>query len=91
MLSGVGPSEVLRPLQIPVIHHLPVGENLQDHVSVLIFFKIPGNNLDPKQFLDAIYQFLIHAQGPLTSHGTASLTGFINTQPHLNSSDPDVE
>ncbi len=33
-LSGVGPAEELRALQIPVVHDLPgVGENLQDHLE----------------------------------------------------------
>jgi choline dehydrogenase len=33
-LSGVGPAQELRGLDIPVVHHLPgVGENLQDHLE----------------------------------------------------------
>ncbi|GBP02863.1 Oxygen-dependent choline dehydrogenase [Eumeta japonica] len=39
MLSGVGPKEVLQPLNIPVKHNLPVGENLQDHLNVHIFIQ----------------------------------------------------
>ena len=37
MLSGVGNADELRQLDIPVVQHLPgVGENLQDHVEVLV-------------------------------------------------------
>jgi choline dehydrogenase len=37
MLSGVGPAEALRSLDIPVIHDLPgVGQNLQDHLETYV-------------------------------------------------------
>ncbi len=35
-LSGVGPAELLEPLDIPVLSDLPVGENLQDHLEVYV-------------------------------------------------------
>ena len=43
-LSGVGPAELLRSLDIPVVADLPgVGENLQDHLEVYIQYasKLP--------------------------------------------------
>ncbi|KAM7347183.1 glucose dehydrogenase [FAD, quinone]-like [Cochliomyia hominivorax] len=91
MLSGVGPEYKLKPLNIPVIKNLPIGENLQDHVLIQLYLRLPANPPDQKQLLDAIYQYLIHKTGPLTSHGTASLTGFINTDPTSNSPYPDIE
>lgn len=37
MLSGIGNADELRKFDIPVVQHLPgVGENLQDHVEVLL-------------------------------------------------------
>jgi len=40
-LSGVGPSELLQPMGIPVVHHLPgVGENLQDHLQLRAMYKV---------------------------------------------------
>ena len=40
-LSGIGPSELLRRLQIPVVHELPgVGENLQDHLQIRMQYKV---------------------------------------------------
>jgi choline dehydrogenase len=43
LLSGVGPAEHLRSLGLEVVHDLPgVGQNLQDHPYVLIFFREKG-------------------------------------------------
>lgn len=41
--------------------------------------------------IDNIYQYLINKTGPLSTHGSASLTGFINTDPLKNSPYPDIE
>ncbi len=39
--SGVGPGEELRRLGLPVVHDLPgVGENLRDHPSVQMWFRL---------------------------------------------------
>lgn len=36
-LSGIGPAQLLRQFDIPVVHDLPgVGENLQDHLEVYV-------------------------------------------------------
>ncbi|XP_065365220.1 glucose dehydrogenase [FAD, quinone]-like [Calliphora vicina] len=91
MLSGVGPEQVLKPLNIPVVQNLPVGQNLQDHLMVQVFMKLTGEPVDQKQVLDNIYQYLIHNKGPMTTHGTASFTGFINTKPAEKSVYPDIE
>ncbi|KAL5233663.1 hypothetical protein ACI65C_001073 [Semiaphis heraclei] len=37
MLSGIGPREHLNDYGIPTIKNLPVGDNLQDHVSLPVF------------------------------------------------------
>lgn len=39
MLSGVGPQDQLENLNISVVSDLPVGQNLQDHVSVFLTYK----------------------------------------------------
>lgn len=37
--SGIGPSKLLKSLQIPIISDLPVGDNLSDHVCIPIVAK----------------------------------------------------
>lgn len=39
-LSGIGPGAVLQRHGIPVVHDLPVGENLQDHLQLRMAFKV---------------------------------------------------
>jgi choline dehydrogenase len=42
-LSGIGPYELLKNLQIPIVHALPgVGENLQDHLQIRMQYKVTG-------------------------------------------------
>lgn len=40
MLAGVGPKDHLQSLDITVVADLPVGQNLQDHLSVPILYKM---------------------------------------------------
>ncbi|MCH9011069.1 MAG: GMC family oxidoreductase N-terminal domain-containing protein, partial [Chloroflexi bacterium] len=48
LLSGVGPADHLRSLDIPVVHDLPgVGQNLRDHPIVFLTWRTkPGFSLD---------------------------------------------
>ncbi len=41
-LSGIGPADLLQKHGIPVVHNLPVGENLQDHLQLRLAYKIQG-------------------------------------------------
>ncbi|XP_072759631.1 glucose dehydrogenase [FAD, quinone]-like isoform X1 [Anoplolepis gracilipes] len=102
MLSGIGPKNHLSSLGIHVIEDLPVGFNLQDHVSMsgLMFLvnesvTIVGHRLasDPVSFLD----YLIHGKGPWTIPGGAEGLAFISTKVNSRSSKrlegdyPDIE
>jgi choline dehydrogenase len=40
-LSGIGPAAVLGRRGVPVVHELPVGENLQDHLQLRMAFTGP--------------------------------------------------
>ncbi|CAG7718407.1 unnamed protein product [Allacma fusca] len=82
MLSGIGPCEHLRHLEIKCLADLPVGENLQDHVSVYLG---PFIIDQPKSLLTdrdinptAFSQFLFKGQGPLTT-STTQATGIFSS------------
>lgn len=94
MLSGFGPKKHLDNLEIPVVRDLRVGDNLQDHVMVPMFYRIEertANAFNPKEHLDAIYNYLIHQKGPLSTQGLISLVGFINSDESSDSPYPDIE
>jgi choline dehydrogenase-like flavoprotein len=40
--SGIGPAALLRSLDIPVRHDLPVGVGLQDHAGFELLLRVPG-------------------------------------------------
>ncbi|XP_075163252.1 glucose dehydrogenase [FAD, quinone]-like [Haematobia irritans] len=84
MLSGVGPKPVLHKAGIPLIHDLPVGENLQDHVGIAMFMALDGEAKDDKEDLENIFQYLIYHKGPLSSLGSY----VIFNQAHVNCSNP---
>lgn len=91
-LSGVGPREELQRVSLPTINDLPIGANLQDHVLVPVIFKMSGHNVEPftkQQELNQIYEYLSGNCGYLSSSGTATLTGFINTK--RNGIYPDIQ
>ena len=71
--SGIGDSERLRVLGVPVIHHLPgVGENLQDHLQLRCIFEVTGVrtlNVDYHSHIRRALMALEYAlwrRGPLT-------------------------
>ncbi len=94
MLSGVGDPEDLRPHGIEVKHALKgVGKNLQDHLQARPVFKTSLSTINVetdslfKQALIAV-QYALTQRGPMTM--AASLgTGFLKTEPHLET--PDIQ
>ena len=71
-LSGIGPGALLQQHGIPVIHELPVGENLQDHLQLRMAFRIQ-NALTLNTLLDSWWakgrmalEYALHRTGPLT-------------------------
>ena len=74
LVSGIGPADLLKKYDIKVIANRPgVGKNLNDHVTVPISYQvdvITSSALDDPPYLaEAIREFNVHAQGPLTSVG----------------------
>ncbi|XP_075156216.1 glucose dehydrogenase [FAD, quinone]-like [Haematobia irritans] len=89
MLSGIGPQRILKPLKIPVVHNLHVGENFQDHLVGLVFLQF-NDNLDVKRLSNVVYEYLMDAKGPLAGVGAAHLGGFIKVTENTNTSQPDL-
>ncbi|XP_073828372.1 glucose dehydrogenase [FAD, quinone]-like [Musca autumnalis] len=82
MLSGIGPSGNLLPLNISLNHNLPIGRNLQDHVVLNIYLKMPASESSSSSEsvdLDGIYEYLMYSRGPLASFATGQLTAYLNT------------
>ena len=72
-LSGIGPYEWLKGLQIPIVHHLPgVGGNLHDHLQIRMQYKVRNvktlntmaNSLWGKAAMAA--EYFAFRTGPLT-------------------------
>ncbi|MDP1537921.1 MAG: GMC family oxidoreductase N-terminal domain-containing protein [Burkholderiales bacterium] len=71
-LSGLGPGALLQQHGIPLIHELPVGENLQDHLQLRLSFRVQ-NALTLNTMLDSWWakakmalEYALHRSGPLT-------------------------
>jgi len=90
LLSGIGPADHLRALDIPVVADLPgVGQNLQDHPLLGVEYECHKPiSLHKADSLKNILHYLLFKKGPLTSN-IAEGGGFIKTRPGLAL--PDIE
>ena len=94
MLSGIGPAAHLREMGVAPVVDLPVGENLQDHLAVLIMFTRPQNQSAFRDNLrfDRMAFNMLRAHFTGTGPGTVvpgGLHAFIKTNPEL--AVPDIE
>jgi choline dehydrogenase len=71
-LSGVGPAALLQEHGIPVVHDLPVGDNLQDHLQLRLAFRV-RDTVTLNTLLDSWWakakmglEYALHRSGPLT-------------------------
>jgi len=84
MLSGIGPAEHLRDLEIDVVHALPgVGEGLQDHPAVPVVWKTrSGRSLMDAEAPRQVADYYVRRRGMLTSNiGEGGL--FTRSRPDL--------
>ncbi|XP_049792063.1 glucose dehydrogenase [FAD, quinone]-like [Schistocerca nitens] len=84
MLSGLGPADHLHDVGVPLLKDLPVGYNLQDHVTyrgLLLVEEFVGRKESSDAFLHMAeaYEYLLYRAGPLSSPGYHSLAGFIRS------------
>ncbi|NRB40368.1 MAG: choline dehydrogenase [Pseudomonadales bacterium] len=95
MLSGIGNKEKLQKHGINVEHHLPgVGENLQDHISLLMNYPISepwsvnkiANSIVGK--VGVGYQYFVKKQG-LGAHNLLEAGGFVHSKEGLKA--PDIQ
>jgi len=93
MRSGIGPAQHLREMGINPLVDLLVGENLQDHLAVLIFFARRDESAFRREMrLDRMALSMIRAYLFGTGPGTVvpgGLHAFIKTRPELAA--PDIE
>ncbi|XP_018368777.1 PREDICTED: glucose dehydrogenase [FAD, quinone]-like [Trachymyrmex cornetzi] len=85
MLSGIGPKNHLTSLGIDVIEDLPVGFNLQDHVSMSALTFLVNESVtivEPRLGSNPInfVKYLTEGNGPLTIPGGAEALAFVNTK-----------
>lgn len=84
MLSGIGPADDLRSLDLSVVVDLPgVGQNLQDHPVVAVSYQCTQPiSLASAEKIGNILNFLLFSKGPLTSN-VAETGGFLKTRSNL--------
>lgn len=84
MLSGIGPSDHLKELNIPIKQNLSVGYNLQDHVGlpgmvVLVNKPITIIETNVQNPID-IGRYFFSGEGPFTSPGGAEGLAFVKLE-----------
>ena len=88
MLSGIGPAQHLRSLDVPVLCDLPgVGANLQDHPAVPVAYECSQPiTLAGAETLANLVRYLAFKTGPLTSN-VGEAGGFVKSSPHCATPD----
>jgi choline dehydrogenase len=85
-LSGIGPGSLLARHGIPVVHELPVGENLQDHLQLRLAFRVK-NAVTLNTMLHSWWgkakiglEYALYRTGPMTMP-PSQLGAFVKSDP----------
>ncbi|XP_055613214.1 glucose dehydrogenase [FAD, quinone]-like [Uranotaenia lowii] len=87
MRSGIGPRKVLEPLEIPIRAELNVGQNLQEHAMVPMFFDLGArrSNVTELDVLRNLYVYTVHNRDqPVIETDGAFVFDFVNVKNESN-------
>lgn len=94
MLSGVGPMEELEKYGIDVVSDLPVGRNLQDHVTLdglVLALNSTSTSKDNEGKVDDVFYYQETRKGPLSATGLLTCGAFVRTIFERTHGVPDVQ
>lgn len=89
MLSGMGPKDHLKSLNISVVQNLPVGENLHDHTITFLIFSA-NKSSETENLENSVRQFL-QGEGPLTRSFKYDTVGWLQTKNQHVRNFPNIE
>lgn len=80
LLSGIGPKEDLKEVNVPLVHDLPgVGRNLQNHVAFFVNYSLSDLNTAPLNWATAM-EYLLFRDGLMSGTGISEVTAFVNSR-----------
>ena len=94
ILSGIGPQEHLNELGIEVKVNLPVGENLQDHLTVLLPTTINQSLSIRKQERESLWtklEYMLLGQGPMSIGGSDGQAFLYIDESNRGKKPPDIQ
>ncbi|XP_034826593.1 glucose dehydrogenase [FAD, quinone]-like [Maniola hyperantus] len=97
MLSGIGPKEHLESLNIPIFANLPVGQNLQDHVTtdalIISLSNKTSTAVNGHDLLNEVSKYKKQPPkkfGPLSSTSILTSVAFVKTK-YASENAPDIQ
>ncbi|KAK3095259.1 hypothetical protein FSP39_012290 [Pinctada imbricata] len=93
MLSGIGPKKHLDSFKIPVLADLHVGQNLQDHIFILLYFYPNVSMTITPEKVDTVWNHLLYKTTGKGYFSTSALEGnaFFNTRDRSKNAHADVQ
>nr|XP_033329057.1 glucose dehydrogenase [FAD, quinone]-like [Megalopta genalis] len=94
MLSGVGPAQELTKHNLKVVSDLPVGRNLQDHVTMdgfVVSVNATSTSKNNNEKIDDIFYYRSTRTGPLSATGPLSCGVFLQTIFERDHHLPDIQ